>query len=55
MKPLLISTGVISGLYLLVLFLKCPVIFCSTPSGYLNWVRYETEAFGEVLFGKGTY
>ena len=53
MKTLLITSGSIVAFLAWVLFLKCPMIVCSSPGGYLNWVRYNVESAGEVMFGGG--
>ena len=55
MKTLLITSGSFVAFIAVVLFLKCPMIVCSTPGGYLNWVRYNVESVGEVMFGNGRY
>ena len=55
MKTLLITSGSFVAFIAVVLFLKCPMIVCSSPGGYLNWVRYNVESVGEVMFGNGRY
>jgi hypothetical protein len=51
MKPLLLTSGAIVGSIAVLLFLSCPMVVCSSPGGYANWVRYNVEAAGEVMFG----
>ena len=53
MKTLVITSGSLVAVFAMWLFLKCPMIVCSSPGGYLNWVRFQFETAGEVMFGSG--
>lgn len=53
MKTFLITSGSLVASLAIVLFLDCPMIVCSSPGGYVNWVRYNVESAGEVMFGSG--
>ena len=44
MKPLLITTGTVTGALGLVFFLNCPRAICNTPQGYMAWVGHELRS-----------